>query len=195
MSTILRLVRRVRRSGDQGFTLIELLVVCLLLGVVGSIVASGLISGMRADRKTRARIDVTADMAKGVDRMTKQIRVASPVVAFTASSISVETYRNNLRYRYTYAYDATAKTVTETLATYASASAVTPSSTTSQVLLTNITNGSTAMFRYYDRDGAVATAVKDVARVEVSVVETPTGDQQAPIGYSTSVFLRNYQEQ
>jgi hypothetical protein len=51
------------------------------------------------------------------------------------------------------------------------------------------------MFEYYDRDGSVATEIKDIARVEINLVETVQGgDVQAPIAFSTSVFLRNYQE-
>ena len=193
MSTILR---RVRRQGEQaGFTLVELLVVMILLGVIGSIVGSGIVSSMRADRKTRERVAVTGDLTKGVDRMTKQIRVAAPIIDFSSTSLTVETYRNSLRYRYAYAYDASAKTVTETLSTYASASDVTPMSVDTQTLLRNVTNGTaTPMFEYYDRDGATATAIDDIARVEISLVETPTGDAQGPISFSTSVFLRNYQE-
>ncbi|HEV2889955.1 MAG TPA: prepilin-type N-terminal cleavage/methylation domain-containing protein [Frankiaceae bacterium] len=193
MSAILR---RVRRSGRQaGFTLTELLVVVLLLGVVGSVVGSGLVSSMRADRKTRARVSVTGDLTKGVDRMTKQIRVAAPVVDFSATSLTVETYRNGLRYRYAYTYNVAAKTVSETLSTFATANAVSPSSQTTQTLLRNVSNGSaTPMFKYYDRNGTAATQIKDIARVELTLVEKPQGDAQGPISFSTSVFLRNYRE-
>jgi len=190
------ILRRVRHQGEQaGFTLIELLVVVMLLGVVGSIVGSGLISSLRADGRTRARVATTADLTKGVDRMTKQIRVAAPLIDFSDSEISVETYRNDLRYRYTYTYDAAAKTVTETVETYASATDTSPTSTETGTLLRNVVNGETPMFAYYDRNGGEATQAKDVARVVISLVEKPTtGDVHAPIGYTTSVFLRNYQE-
>lgn len=193
VSAVLRRVRR--QEGQAGFTLMELLVVMLLLGVIGSIVGSGIVSSLRADRKTRERVAVTGDLTKGVDRMTKQIRVAAPVIAFSSTSLTVETYRNGLRYRYAYTYLPDSKTVTETLSTYASASDVTAMSTDTQTLLRNVTNGTaTPMFEYFDRDGATATAIDDIARVEVTLVETPTGDVQAPISFSTSVFLRNYQE-
>lgn len=191
MTTILR---RVRRGGDQsGFTLVELLVVIILMGVIGAIFTSGMMSAMRADRRTRARVGVQGDLAKGVDRMTKQIRVASPVVAFSPTSLSVETYRGGIRYRYTYTYNTTAKTVTEQLDRYATATAVTPVSSTTQTLLTNVSNGtSVPMFAYYDRTGTVATTVAKVARVEITLVETPA--EQNAIRFQTSVFLRNYRE-
>jgi prepilin-type N-terminal cleavage/methylation domain-containing protein len=187
-------LRRVRRSGDQsGFTLIELLVVIVLMGVIGAMFTSGMLSAFRTDRNTRARVNVQGDLAKGVDRMTKQIRVAYPVVSFSASSLAVEAYRGGFRWRYTYTYDSAAKTVAEQVQKYASSTAVSPLSTTTTTLLTNVTNGSTdPMFVYYDRNGAVATTVSKVAKVQITLVETPS--QQQPIRFTTSVFLRNYRE-
>jgi prepilin-type N-terminal cleavage/methylation domain-containing protein len=182
-----------RRGDDSGFTLIELLVVVVLMGVIGSIFMSGMVSAMRADRQTRSRVGIQADLTKGVDRMTKQIRVAYPVIAFSPTSLTVEAYRNNLRYRYTYTYTSATKKVTETMATYTSATAVSPTSTTTKTLLTNVTNGAAVpMFAYYDRNGTVATAIADIARVELTLVETPA--QLEPIRFQTSVFLRNYRE-
>ena len=191
MSAVLR---RVRRSGDRGFSLVELLVVVLLLGVVGSIVASGIISSLRADRRTRARVAVTADLTKGVDRMTKQLRVAAPVVAFAPDSVTVQTYRDGFRWQYTYTYDVAAKTVTETMERYASETAVVPDQTVTKTLLNNVSNGAGApMFAYYDRDGTVADFGHEVARVVLTLVETPF--EQEPIRFETSVNLRNYREQ
>ena len=187
------ILRRVRRDGDQsGFTLIELLVVIVLMGVIGAMFVSGMTSAMQTDRRTRARVGVQGDLAKGVDRMTKQIRVAYPVVSFSPTSLAVETYRGGVRYRYTYTYNSTAGTVTEQLNRYASANAVSPTTSTTTTLLQNVTNGSTAMFTYYDRTGAVATTVAKVAKVEITLVETPA--EQGAIRFTTSVFLRNYRE-
>ncbi|HEX8003955.1 MAG TPA: prepilin-type N-terminal cleavage/methylation domain-containing protein [Mycobacteriales bacterium] len=188
------LLKRVRRGGDTaGFTLVELLVVIILMGVVGAMVTTSIASSLRADRRTRSRVDTSADMTKGFDRITKQIRVAAPVISFSSTSIAVETYRNGARRRFTYTYDSAAKTVTEKTDGYASATAVSPSTTSTRVLLTNVTNGATPMFKYYDRDGVVATQIKDIARVEVTLVEKPK--EQNPVVLSTSVYLRNFQEQ
>lgn len=191
MSAVLR---RVRRSGNAaGFTLVELLVVVILLGVVGAIVSSGIISSLRADRRTRARVAVTADLTTGVDRMSKQLRVAAPVIDFSAESVTVQTYRDGLRWRHTFAHDTTAKTVTETIQRFPSESAVTPDQTTTKILLTGVTNdGETPMFRYYDKDGTVAGEVDEVARVVLTLVETPF--EQGPIRFETSINLRNYRE-
>lgn len=187
------LLRRVRRGDDRGFTLVELLVVMILLSVIGAIFTGGMMSGMRADRRTRDRVNVTADLAKGVDRITKQVRVAAPVIAFSPTSLSVETYRNGKRYRYTYTYDAAAATVSEKRDVYNTASAVTPASTSTSTLLRNVTNGaSVPLFTYYDRDGVVATTIAKIARVQLTLVETPY--QQGPIRFQTSVFLRNFRE-
>lgn len=191
MSAVLR---RVRRGGDAGFTLVELLVVMILLGVVGSMVTAGIASALKSERTTRARIAVTADLTKGVDRMTKQIRVAAPVIAYTPTSVTVQTYRGGFRWRYTYTHDATAKTVSETLERYPSETAVSPDQTSTKTLLSNVTNDSvTPMFQYFDKDGTASGAVDEVARVVLTLVETPAG--QGPIRFETTINLRNYREQ
>jgi prepilin-type N-terminal cleavage/methylation domain-containing protein len=183
---------RPRHAADGGYTLIELLVVMMLMTVVGTMVTTGLVSSMRAARRGQNRTYTTADVSRAVERMSKQLRAATPLVSGSATAVSAETYHSNVRYRYTYTYTSATGTITETVARYASATAVSPSSTTTSTLIKNVT-GSATMFAYYDRDNVVvdpATSLRDVARIVIAVTAKPS--EQQPISVSTDVYLRNF---
>lgn len=72
------LVGSLRHHRAQGgFSLIELLVVIVILGIVGSIIAGGLIRGMRADAQAQARVEAFEDMRIAVERISRDVRAAS----------------------------------------------------------------------------------------------------------------------
>jgi prepilin-type N-terminal cleavage/methylation domain-containing protein len=68
------------RSDEHGFTLVELLVVILLLGVVGTVVTAGLVSAMQHTRDSQVRIEAMAELQRGAERMTRELRAACPVM-------------------------------------------------------------------------------------------------------------------
>lgn len=68
------------RRDEAGFTLIELLVVIMLLGVVGAVVTSGLVSAMQTTRSSQVRIEAMAELQRTAERVTRELRAACPVM-------------------------------------------------------------------------------------------------------------------
>lgn len=66
-------------SDEDGISLVELLVVMSLLTVVGGIVGSGLIAGLRSSGLVQARTEAMSELQIGVQRMTRDLRAAAPV--------------------------------------------------------------------------------------------------------------------
>lgn len=70
---------RVRAKGDAGFTLAELTVVVMLLGVVGTIVMSTLISSMRQAVEQEDRTRTLNEAKVAMERVTREIRGANEI--------------------------------------------------------------------------------------------------------------------
>lgn len=85
---------RTRRSVDDGFSLIELLVTITLTAVVGAIVLSGLVQVFQSNARAQDRIDAFNQMQIAMERMTRELRAADPVLlppsAATLSPTDVE---------------------------------------------------------------------------------------------------------
>jgi prepilin-type N-terminal cleavage/methylation domain-containing protein len=64
------------RRDEAGFTLIELLVVIILLGVVGGVAMSGIVTGLHATRRGEARVAALNDLQKGIERVGRELRAA-----------------------------------------------------------------------------------------------------------------------
>lgn len=75
------------RTGDDGFTLAELLVGMVLLGILGSLILSLVTSTSRAQVKQVALADVLVKQKTALNRVTQDIRAASPIVAATPTTL------------------------------------------------------------------------------------------------------------
>src|SRR4051795_700593 len=90
----MHLIRR-ERGDEVGYTLVELLVVVVLLGIVGGIVSTAAIGGMRTTRQAQNRAYSTEGIQGQIERMARDIRVADPIRSASGSSLSVDDYRTN----------------------------------------------------------------------------------------------------
>ncbi|MFA9445650.1 type II secretion system protein J [Egicoccus sp. AB-alg6-2] len=68
-----------KRSSEQGFTLVELLVSMVLLGVVGSVVVSAIVTGMQSARTTTARTMAIHELEVALQRVGRELRAADPL--------------------------------------------------------------------------------------------------------------------
>ncbi|MDT4938175.1 MAG: hypothetical protein QOG80_1846 [Pseudonocardiales bacterium] len=86
--------RRLREGGDRGFTLVELLVATGLSLVVGAIVVSTLITAQTSTNSTTASADLNAEARDLLNRLTGDLRQATPLWKATTvggSTVEVET--------------------------------------------------------------------------------------------------------
>lgn len=192
-------VNRVRDSGDEGFTLIELLVVMVLLGIIGGVIMSTSILAMHTTRLHQNRTYAMEDVQTQLERIARDIRVADPIRAASASSITIDrTYSTNSTCtRRTWFVSGT--TLKVTTSTYAARSAcnaypatATPTSTTTKTALSSLGNGATPIFSYVDPTGAAMgnPVVSQIALVKVTILETVQG-RPTPVSFTTSVGVRN----
>lgn len=181
------------RDTDDGFTLVEVLVAVVILGIVGAVFASTVVQSIRVDERTRDRADAQEAVALSMERMTRQIRVAAPLVSVSTTQFVADVYPDQpsgttLRRRHTFTL--AGGTLTEQVQSFSPATATTATSTSSRVLAHDL-DLTASRFTARDRAGATSTQPSKVASIEVSLRHR-TGSTK-PFEATTTVFLRNYQ--
>ena len=194
---LIRLRERLR--DERGVSLVELLVVIVLMSVVGGAMARGMVSGMKATVATQSRFEALGEVQKSVDRMTRELRAAEPLVALsTGNTAVVETYRDDFgtRWRYTMRYcPVEQKVFMRREATTVPYVAIPCTTTTIPVLVDNVTfNGGESLFKFFRQDGLTPVPgtglPRDVSVIVVSVRRQIPG-QSDSIFVQTRVRLRN----
>ena len=71
-----------RTGSEGGFTLVELLIVVTLLGVVGAIVTTGIVTALDNARMTQSRVDALQELEIGGQRIARELRAAQVLVLF-----------------------------------------------------------------------------------------------------------------
>jgi len=188
---------RVTRRGDEGNTLMELTVVMMLLGIVSAIVSTTMIGAMRSTRQQQNRSYAVAGIQDQLERISRDLRVADPVRAASANSITVDLLKGSTCLRRTWALSGTSLVVTTvTYAAWASCSVfpatVTATSTSTVTALQQVGNGGTPLFTYADGIGnALASpTVTQIGNVAVTLVQTVPEKRVAP-SFTTSVGVKN----
>ena len=193
----LTILRRTQTDDEGGFTLGELLVVMALLLIVGSIVVNGLVAGLRATERGRARVEALTDLERAAERMARDLRFADPVDAASSSSVIVNVLRDptGTRVRHRVTYTVSAGTITETRAIYSPPSAAVASSTTTQTIIDNL-DPAVTVFGFSKANGQAWMVGTDelthLAEIRIALQrELP---DQEPITVETSVFVRNVED-
>ena len=182
-----------------GFTLVELLVVLLLLGVVGSIVAGGLVRGMRADAQAQARIEAFEDMQVALERVSREVRAASTpppesVLDFDKDGkwLQLQVLREGTCIRFTYEVDAD-DDVLRASEERSTDGCENFGTSTDRVLVPDLADHAVFTFETnrYDDDGEriAADSAGDIRFVTITF--TRTLFEQQPVTVSTVVGLRN----
>ena len=97
---------RGRLDAEDGVTLIELLVVMFFLGIIGVITMNGFLSMTQTSRAAHQRVDALDDLRPAVQRVTRELRAAEPLVLDPAGNyndkIGVELTRDGTRQQFWY---------------------------------------------------------------------------------------------
>jgi prepilin-type N-terminal cleavage/methylation domain-containing protein len=170
---------------DEGFTLVELLVVVLLLGVVGSIVTAGLVTGMQSTRSSQARIEAMAELQRGAERITRELRAACPVTSMGPDQVVAAVVRDGqTRYHEFYRDD-------EDRLRHAVRDTPDATATGGGTLLRSLgTYDTDELFTFRDSDGDPATTTGRVRVVEITL-RRDLPEQAGPVEVVTTTSLRN----
>jgi type II secretory pathway pseudopilin PulG len=199
-------------------SLVEMIVTVMLLGVVGTLVLTGLTSGMRTTSTVQDQGRTAGQLRIAVERIARELRAADPVELGTARSdrIQVRIVRNGTCTRFVYRPLAgnlvqyTQRPLTPAPAApgaftipnaCVSPVAVEPptflASATPRILATGIST--TAVFTYWDAaDNALAFPApagatyteKDIARIRVTLTRPASGRAKS-VSVSTEVTVHN----
>jgi len=193
---------RVRSShgidDEAGFTLVELLVVMALMLIIGSVVVNGIVSGLRASERGRARVEALTDLELAAERMARDLRFADPVDGASATQVIVNVLRDDagtlVRHRVT--FDVAGGTIIETRAVYDPPLSETPTSTTPTREVIGDLDPATTVFAFARADGQPwvpgTDELYDLAEIRLDLRrELPDQD---PIEVETSVFVRNVRD-
>jgi prepilin-type N-terminal cleavage/methylation domain-containing protein len=191
---------------EAGLTLIELLVTMIIMGVISAVVTAGIITSLTDQRRERTRLDAVSSSQVVLERVSKDLRAANPLVAGDSSSVTMLVYHGTACQQRRYYVNASSQLVEETASYPSSATCSSRSGTlgtaSSVVLLAKVANASTdPVFSYRRIDPAQDALVSVAAPVSaglVSLVDSVTvslkaglKENQAPVSVGTSVDLRN----
>ena len=191
-------------SREGGFTLVELLIVMVLMGVVGTVTLASFVQSSRSAQTATERLDAVNDLTPAMQRMTRDLRAASPLVIDTGgqytTKVGTEFVRGGVTYRIDYYVDgvgADAKVLSDR-SIVAADGTLTPVGTSN--LVADVENEATdPVFSYFDNDDQPITctgatqACRDehvtASRIEIRLIRGV--GEQTPIEYVTSVNIRN----
>lgn len=94
------------KRGEQGFTIIELLVVIVILGVVGGMVTTAVVTSLRAASATTSRVLALDELQTAMQRVSRDLRAAELFIITDSTAVdrevTVVVFRNGEEQEVTY---------------------------------------------------------------------------------------------
>lgn len=177
---------------EKGVGLVELLVVLVVMSVVGGIVLSSIVTGMRTTTRAQDRIDALTELETGVQRLARELRAACQVNTFDGDDVSVNIVRGGEVHRYRYVLGSVLGGGATSDVLY-EVHAVRDPSTGSFVaagtrpFLRDLDNAT--VFAYQDPNGDPPEVATQVSSTRLTLIRRLP--DQNPIEVSTRVHLRN----
>lgn len=157
----------------------------LLLLVVGK----GFLQNFKTMGQAQSRSEVAVRIQNALESLSRDARVADPVVSGDAQNLTVKLFRSG--HCLQRSWSLSGRTMTSTTLTYPSTcGSGTPTTRVNANFLSNVNNNATgtAVFTYQDRAGASTTA-PSAAQVSIRLVGSATGG--GPVSLQTAVQIRN----
>jgi prepilin-type N-terminal cleavage/methylation domain-containing protein len=175
------------KRSEAGFTLIELLVVVMILGVVGSIVTTGLVQSMQNTRQTQARVQAMAELQRAAERVSRELRAACPIVGtLDDNAVTAAIQRDGEQLRHTYRFEG--GDLLQDVQRREGGNWVTDVSGRS--LVTDLSPPEDGTFEYRGSGDSEAPLARDVRTIRMTFVRAlPEG--VGPVEVQTLVSLRN----
>jgi prepilin-type N-terminal cleavage/methylation domain-containing protein len=188
---------------ESGVTLIELLIVLTLVGVIGGVVTSGIVSAFASSRATTARVHALNELEIALQRVTADLRAAEEFVLSDSGDFDTEL-------GLVVTIDGERKTVRYLLEPTGDNEQALIRQDTGQTLVTLVVNSEEdePVFRYLDRfgvdlkcepipedcsvtrsDADIRDAYKQAASLDVRLVRGIEGS--TPVMVETTVSVRN----
>lgn len=196
---------RLRHGEEAGFTLVELLIVMVLMGVVGAVTLTSFVSSARSAQLATERLDAINDLTPAMQRMTRDLRAASPLVIDSGgdytTKVGTEFVRGGVTYRTDYYVEGSGDDAKVLADRYTVESDGTLTTIGTSHLIADVDNDSSRpVFTYFDNDNQQITctgatqACRDehvtAARIDILLIRG-VGEQSTGIEYATSVNIRN----
>ncbi|MFA9429166.1 type II secretion system protein J [Egicoccus sp. AB-alg2] len=202
-----------RSRQEEGFTLVELLVAIVLLGVVGSVVVSAIVTGMSSARTTTARTMAIHELEVALQRVGRDLRAADPLYVSDNGSYGTHIGAELIRDRqvqvvaFRVVNENGGQFLVQDTAT-ADLSAVGNGTVEiveqpRRTLVTNIDNGTAPVFTYFDDYGAeiICTVSGSVTQEECDLAYSDAYkigirlerqlEGQSPVRAETFITVRN----
>lgn len=185
-------------AADDGFTLVELLVSISLMLIVMGIAMNGVIVGMQHQRRQVAQIDALNRTTIALERTTKFVRGADPIVAGDAAGIQVTLPDGGATVQRSFRLASSGPGTQSLLACNGVLAACVTGG--GSVLLDNVTNDAAQpLFTYLDKNGTVLAtplSATDVPKAKTVVIHPRVTFPEAtgPIEISNDVQVRNWSE-
>jgi prepilin-type N-terminal cleavage/methylation domain-containing protein len=178
------------RNDERGFSMVELLVTMTVMGVIAAAILSFMINTTALTTRASADVTTEQDAQLALRRMTQDLRGATAIAPCSGVSYgSCVTFSQARPYSSTascaasdFRYELVGTTVQENRTNY-SATCVATVQMTNGPVLSNVSNGSTPLFTYYDGAGNVIDTASSPCGV------TPTTSCTVPAATSVKVTM------
>lgn len=170
---------------QSGFTLAELLVVMMILGVISSVLLTGLVRGFEVSTTTDLRIQALNELQSAAERTVRELRMGCAMSVAEPGRAVIDVSRDGKRIRYD--FDVVGSTYQIRI------DEVQPSGSlvnvrTEEVIEDVPPGRADTLFVYRDRDGNPTSAPGNVRSVEISLATTTEGNV---VELGSHVTLRN----
>lgn len=174
------------RSEDDGISLVELLVAVGLATVIGGLLVTTVVQSFAAERRTVSRVEALNEAKSAMERMSRDVRAAAPIVIAEAGRVQADVERDVGALRMTYQVVADGATSRIDVTTDDGTSA------TTRVLVDGL-DPATQVFEYLDGSGVATTLVDDIRSVRLRLRVLPSATD-ASVELDDEVTVRNARE-